>query len=126
MYEYTVRCIKVRLMMYLILDKRTYFMVYITGIAMVVIPSNIVLLSYSHFTLNAWRVFLLLMSIPSLISFILIYRYPESPRYLMLKGHMDQSREVLAQIYSENNKNTTEPYSVSFINIIFFFRFCMF
>ncbi|VVC27914.1 Major facilitator superfamily,Major facilitator superfamily domain,Major facilitator, sugar transporter- [Cinara cedri] len=82
------------------------------GVAMVVIPSNIVLLSHSYFTFDAWRLFLLLTSIPSLISFILIYQYPESPRYLMLKGHMVQSREILEQIYFTNNKKTTELYSV--------------
>lgn len=87
-------------------------MFYIIGIAMVVIPSNIVLMSNSYLTFNAWRVFLLLTSIPSLISFILIYQYPESPRYLMLNGDLVQSRAILEHIYHTNNKHAINPYSV--------------
>ncbi|XP_001947988.2 synaptic vesicle glycoprotein 2B-like [Acyrthosiphon pisum] len=82
------------------------------GLAMVIIPSNIVLISSEYFKFNAWRIFILLTSIPSLISFILIYQYPETPRYLMFRGYLIKSREVLERIYLVNNKFTTVPYPV--------------
>lgn len=82
---------------------------------MIVIPSNIILLPHTYFSLNAWRVFILLTSIPSLISFILIYQFPETPRYLILSGHMSQSWDVLEKIYLVNRKNKTEPYKVNII-----------
>jgi len=85
---------------------------------MVVIPSNIVLLSNTFFTFNAWRIFIFLTAIPSLISFILIYQYPETPRYLMLTGRMIKSRDILEQIYLTNNKNKAKQYSVNTYYII--------
>ncbi|CAH1720800.1 unnamed protein product [Aphis gossypii] len=82
------------------------------GLAMVIIPSNIVFFSSIYFKFNAWRFFILLTSIPSLISFIWIYQYPETPRFLMFRGYLIKSRDVLEQIYLVNNKYTTKPYSV--------------
>ncbi|XP_060835783.1 synaptic vesicle glycoprotein 2B-like [Rhopalosiphum padi] len=82
------------------------------GLAMVIIPSNIVFISSIYFKFNAWRFFILLTSIPSFISFVLIYQYPETPRFLMFRGYLIQSRDVLEQIYLVNNKFTTIPYPV--------------
>lgn len=92
----------------------------ISGLAMVIIPSDIVLMSNTYFKFNAWRLFVCLTSIPSLIAFILIYHYPETPRYLMLKGRMVLSRDILEHIYYTNNKNTTGPYSVNIIKCILY------
>lgn len=80
---------------------------------MVVIPSDIILLSNPHLKINAWRIFIFLTSLPSLISFILIYQYPETPRYLMLRGRLLKSRDILEKIYLANHKNTSEPYPVN-------------
>lgn len=82
---------------------------------MMIIPNNIALLSHTYFSLNAWRVFILLTSVPSLISVLLIYQYPETPRHLMLSGQMTQSWDILEHIYLVNRKNTTQPYSVNII-----------
>lgn len=90
---------------------------------MIVIPSNIVLLPNTYFSLNAWRVFILLTSVPSLISFILIYQYPETPRYLILSGHMAQSWHVLEKIYLVNRKNTNQSYPVNTIINFSYFLF---
>lgn len=80
---------------------------------MVIIPSNVILpVEYTFFKFNAWRVYILFTSLPSLIGFVMIYQYPETPRYLMLKGKMDESLEVLEQIYFYNHKNTDADYSV--------------
>lgn len=80
---------------------------------MVIIPRNIDFSSNTYFKFNSWRVYILLTSIPSLISFILIYQYPETPRYLMLKGFMVRSRNVLERIYNVHNRNKNRPYSVN-------------
>ncbi|XP_025192159.1 uncharacterized protein LOC112592356, partial [Melanaphis sacchari] len=83
-------------------------------LAMVMIPSNIVFISSTYFKFNAWRFFILLTSIPSLISFVLIYRYPETPRFLMFRGYLIKSRDILEQIYIVNNNFTSIPYPVQF------------
>lgn len=80
---------------------------------MIVIPSEMVLLSCAYLTIDAWRIYMFLTAMPSLISFILIYQYPETPRYLMLTGRMIKSRNILERIYIVNNKNKTENYSVN-------------
>jgi len=78
-----------------------------------------VLISTEYFKFNAWRIFILLTSIPSSISFILIYQYPDTPRFLMFRGYLIKSREVLEQIYLVNNEFTTVPYPVNIVKHIY-------
>jgi len=95
--------------------KYILYLPFVSGLAMVIIPSNIILVSSVHFKFNAWRIFLLLTSIPSFIAFVLIFQYPETPRFLMFRGYLIKSREVLERIYLVNNKFTTIPYSVNIV-----------
>jgi hypothetical protein len=90
---------------------------------MVIIPSDLVLLSNTYIVFNAWRAFIFLSSIPSFIGFILIYLYPESPRYLMYRGRMIESRDILEKIYIVNNKNTVASYPVFTIYLSHIYSF---
>ncbi|XP_050528013.1 synaptic vesicle glycoprotein 2B-like, partial [Daktulosphaira vitifoliae] len=88
-------------------------MIVCPGVAMFVIPNKFLTwIPHPIFKFNSWRVFIFLSSLPSLLAFVLIYQFPESPRYLMLKGRLNGSRHVLERVYEVNNKNTKKPYSV--------------
>lgn len=98
----------------------SYLFHHVTVVAMWIIPSKIVLQSpYTSFKLNSWRIYLLFTSLPSFLGFIFISRYPETPRYLMLKGHMTESRQVLERIYSFNHKKSAVNYPVSILHNLY-------
>jgi len=45
----------------------------------------------------AWRIALITSAVPSLITFLLRLRTPESPVWLTRKGHLDKAREIVAK-----------------------------
>src|SRR5204862_543840 len=47
----------------------------------------------------AWRWMFWLQSIPAAIYFLALLIIPESPRYLVVKGHKDQARAVLTRLF---------------------------
>lgn len=48
---------------------------------------------------NHWRYMLAAAIFPSLIFFILLLLVPESPRWLILKGHLVKARQIFGRIY---------------------------
>ena len=53
------------------------------------------------FGLEAWRWMFVAMTIPAVIYGVLSLTIPESPRYLMAKGRIDEAREVLKRVLGE-------------------------
>jgi sugar porter (SP) family MFS transporter len=51
---------------------------------------------------DAWRWMLGVISIPSIIFFFLIFFIPDSPRWLVLKGRIEEAKYVFRRIGSEN------------------------
>jgi sugar porter (SP) family MFS transporter len=58
--------------------------------------SNYVLVS--HFGENNWRWMFGVMAIPAALFFLLLFLVPESPRWLVKRGRVDESREVLRSV----------------------------
>lgn len=85
------------------------------GMAMAIISNSIDFLSNmsnTYIAFNEWRAFMFLTAIPSIIGFILVYQFPESPRYLMYRGRMIESRDILEKVYTLNHKKTAVSYPV--------------
>ncbi|XP_075232131.1 synaptic vesicle glycoprotein 2C-like [Lycorma delicatula] len=61
---------------------------------------------------NSWRLLVAIVAIPSLLSAILLSLYPESPRWLLSQGRSQEARDVLASIYSWNNSQSSDKFSV--------------
>lgn len=67
------------------------------------------------FVEEVWRGMLGLSGVPSVLFFIIIFFIPESPRWLLLKGHEKKAAEVFQRIYlsvSESDRQMNEVRSV--------------
>nr|CAD7597511.1 unnamed protein product [Timema genevievae] len=79
-------------------------------LAWLVIPLtwNFVLLGI---TFNSWRLFVVLCALPSLITCLLIHSLlPESPKFLINQGKIDEALQVLKTMYVINTGNTASKY----------------
>lgn len=50
--------------------------------------------------IEAWRWMFLIMLIPAAVYYLMALRIPESPRYLVEKGRLDEARAVLESVYT--------------------------
>lgn len=64
------------------------------------------------FVYNSWRIFLLVMSLPSFVVAVLLLLLPESPKFLISKGRHDDALEVFRGIYLMNTGRSKELYPV--------------
>lgn len=55
------------------------------------------------FGLHTWRWMLLSMVVPAIIMFIVAFRLPESPRFLVMKGKDDKAAQILGEIVGEQD-----------------------
>ncbi|HEY5748791.1 MAG TPA: sugar porter family MFS transporter [Chryseolinea sp.] len=66
------------------------------------IVSGILLAYFSNYILadveNNWRWMFASGSIPSLLFFVFVFMVPESPRWLVSKGHIEKAKAILAKI----------------------------
>jgi len=68
---------------------------------------------------SPWRIFVLICSFPSLLSVILIYFLPETPKFLISKKKFDEARQVFRRIYCLNTSKNVDTFPVrSFIIIM--------
>nr|CAD7266492.1 unnamed protein product [Timema shepardi] len=80
------------------------------GVAWLVIPLtwNFALLGI---TFNSWRLFVVLCALPSLLTCLLLHRLlPESPKFLMNQGKVDEALRVLRAMYVSNTGNSASKY----------------
>ncbi|CAG9566021.1 unnamed protein product [Danaus chrysippus] len=84
---------------------------FVAGLAWVIIPSEIGG-AYGGFVYNSWRIFLLVMSIPSFLVAALLFLLPESPKFLITTGRHDKALEVFKGIYMMNTGKDKELYPV--------------
>lgn len=59
--------------------------------------------------IHSWNLFLLLMSIPSLLGGLLFTTMPESPKFLMSRGRNEEALDVFQEIYRRNHNSTEFP-----------------
>lgn len=91
----------------------------VSGIAWLIIPQKwIINLGNGDIEINSWRVFLAICSLPEFLACMAIFAFPESPRFLLLKGKTDEALEVFKKIYSVNTGKDPNTYPVSNNNYI--------
>ncbi|XP_076761727.1 synaptic vesicle glycoprotein 2B [Xylocopa sonorina] len=62
--------------------------------------------------INSWRVFLAICSLPEFLACMAIFAFPESPRFLLLKGRRQEALQVFKKIYSVNTGKDPDTYPV--------------
>lgn len=72
-------------------------------------------LSWLNITFRSWRVFVIVSSIPSIITTAILFFLPESPKFLFTMGKEEQAVNVLRHVYAVNTGRDTEDYPVRFV-----------
>lgn len=95
-------------------------------IAWLILPQKwTVTLTSETIEINSWRVFLAVCSLPEFLASVAMFGFPESPRFLLLKGRKEEALEVFKKIYAVNTgkdpdtypiKDLEEEYSVDTLN----------
>ncbi|XP_066590146.1 synaptic vesicle glycoprotein 2B-like isoform X3 [Prorops nasuta] len=62
--------------------------------------------------INSWRVFLAICSLPEFLACFAFAFFPESPRFLMLKGRREEALEMFKKIYAINTGKDPETYPI--------------
>ncbi|KAG7204447.1 hypothetical protein KM043_004883 [Ampulex compressa] len=62
--------------------------------------------------ISSWRVFLAICSIPEFLACVALFAFPESPRFLLLKGKRAEALEVFKRIYSINTGKDPDTYPI--------------
>ncbi|XP_030745982.1 synaptic vesicle glycoprotein 2B isoform X2 [Sitophilus oryzae] len=84
---------------------------FVAGLAWLIIPAEIGFRTAS-FVYNSWRIFLVVMALPSMLVAILLCFLPESPKYLLTRGKSDEAIAIFRHIYHVNTGNDAEEYPV--------------
>lgn len=84
---------------------------FVAGLAWIIIPTGIGFYAES-FIYNSWRIFLLICAIPSFIVAVLLFFLPESPKFLLTRGRVDEAMEIFKTIYSVNTGKDRNEYPV--------------
>lgn len=91
--------------------------VFLPCIGITILPWKFSFNIADFFVYNSWRAFVFACGIPSLVSFLLISRMPESPRFLMLQGKLHKAKEVLDKIFVTNTGKRKEEFSVKVLDV---------
>lgn len=87
--------------------------IHVIALALIIIPQEwSIVLWDGAFVYNSWRFFLSACSIPILIGVVCLFMFPESPKFLMSQGRMDDALKVFQRIYSINTGKPPKEYPV--------------
>lgn len=84
---------------------------FVAGLAWLIIPAEIGVTT-PYFVYNSWRIFLIVMALPSLVVAILLCFLPESPKFLLTRGKSEEAIAIFKHIYHVNTGNDAEDYPV--------------
>lgn len=62
--------------------------------------------------ISSWRVFLAVCTLPEFLACMAMFSFPESPRFLLLKGRRDEALDVFKKIYSVNTGKDPDTYPI--------------
>lgn len=81
-------------------------------IAWLIIPLDIDFKVCEYFKFHSWNLFVAICAIPSLLIATWLFFFPESPKYLIEVGAMDEALIVLKEIYHINTGRPREQYPI--------------
>ncbi|XP_029664933.1 synaptic vesicle glycoprotein 2B-like isoform X2 [Formica exsecta] len=82
-------------------------------IAWLILPQKWEITFFSQIIkIHSWRVFLAICSLPEFLACAALLAFPESPRFLILKGRHDEALNVFKKIYSINTGKDPDTYPI--------------
>lgn len=84
---------------------------FVAGLAWLIIPAEIGFTT-QYFVYNSWRIFLIVMALPSFVVAFLLFFLPESPKFLLTRGKSEEAIAIFKHIYHVNTGNDAEDYPV--------------
>ncbi|KAK1127476.1 hypothetical protein K0M31_004013 [Melipona bicolor] len=86
------------------------------GLAFIIIPQRwSVVLWDGAFVYNSWRLFLSVCGVPILIGASCLFLFPESPKFLMSQGRMEDALKVFKKIYRMNTGKSADEYPIQYL-----------
>lgn len=86
---------------------------YFSVLAWIIIPQTwSIVLWDGAFVYNPWRLFLSACGVPILMGVVCLSLFPESPKFLMSQGRMEDALKVFQTIYSTNTGKSKDEYPV--------------
>ncbi|XP_034250429.1 synaptic vesicle glycoprotein 2B-like isoform X2 [Thrips palmi] len=79
------------------------------GLAWSVLPMQWSLPLYAGMGFRSWRLFILVGAIPALLSGLLLFWFPESPKFLLAVGRREEALAVLRRVYAVNTGKDDFP-----------------
>ncbi|KAI8034523.1 hypothetical protein M5D96_012710 [Drosophila gunungcola] len=81
------------------------------GLAMLILPQTWSLHIWT-LSLTSWQIFVAITALPSLLSFVLFFFFPESPKFLMSKGRNQEAMDAFKFIYHLNSRKPKDSFPV--------------
>ncbi|XP_050668706.1 synaptic vesicle glycoprotein 2C-like [Leptidea sinapis] len=69
-------------------------------------------IDFGSYFFTPWRLLTIVNALPFIISSVLMYFGPESPKYLLSKGNHDESLQVLRTIYAANKGKSPDDFPI--------------
>nr|XP_014085866.1 synaptic vesicle glycoprotein 2A isoform X2 [Bactrocera oleae] len=88
-------------------------MVYCPGLSQLMVNWKLYIPIIGNLIIRPWRILGLLFSVPGWISFLLLLRLPESPKFLLLVNKNEECSEVLNWLCLLNNGKTLEDFGIT-------------
>ncbi|KAH8250439.1 hypothetical protein KR038_006545 [Drosophila bunnanda] len=79
------------------------------GLAMVILPQEWDIHIWT-LSLSSWQVFVAITALPSLLSFMLFFFFPESPKFLMSRGRNQEAMDAFKFMYHLNTRKPKDSF----------------
>ncbi|XP_026478597.1 synaptic vesicle glycoprotein 2C-like isoform X2 [Ctenocephalides felis] len=66
---------------------------------------------------TAWRLYVLICSLPNLLGLIMIITFPETPKFLLATGKTEEALDVLARMYASNKGRKPSDFPIKSLDI---------
>ncbi|CAH1398433.1 unnamed protein product [Nezara viridula] len=86
--------------------------VYLPGMAWLIMPLDINIHIIGDMRFTSWRLFIIHLIVPILLSTALLWNLPESPKFLMSQGKAQETVDVLKSVFALNNNRRKESFPV--------------
>ncbi|XP_017087429.2 synaptic vesicle glycoprotein 2B [Drosophila bipectinata] len=84
------------------------------GLAMLILPQEWDIQIW-NLSLTSWQVFVAITALPSFLSSILFFFFPESPKFLMSKGRNDEAMAAFQFIYHLNTRKPKDSFPIKLL-----------